>query len=68
MCRTKEFKYVRRIYEEDELYDLNKDPDERNNIIDDPSYAEIISNLKEKLLTWYLETCDVVPFKTDARF
>ncbi|MFX1339128.1 MAG: sulfatase-like hydrolase/transferase [Promethearchaeota archaeon] len=68
MCRTQNFKYVRRLYEQDELYDLNKDPEERNNIIGDPAYTEILSNLKEKLLTWYIETCDVVPFKIDSRF
>ncbi len=68
MCRTKDFKYVRRLYEKDELYDLIKDPEELNNVIDNPSYTEILSSLKEKLLTWYLETCDVVPFKPDARF
>ncbi len=26
MCRTAEHKYVRRLYESDELYDLRKDP------------------------------------------
>ena len=68
MCRTNEFKYVRRLYEKDEFYDLNKDPEEMENLIDDPNYAEVISKLKEKLLTWYVETCDVVPFETDRRF
>jgi len=68
MCRTKSFKYVRRLYEQDELYDLNKDPGEMDNIIDDNAYADIISDLKERILSWYLETCDVVPFKTDRRF
>jgi len=68
MCRTKDFKYVRRLYEKDELYDLNKDPGELNNIIDDPTYNEILSSLKEKMLTFYVETCDVVPFQTDTRF
>ena len=28
MCRTKDYKYVRRLYETDELYDLKKDPGE----------------------------------------
>ena len=68
MCRTQEFKYVRRRYEKDELYDLTKDPDELINEIDNPDYTEILSGLKERLLTWYIETCDVIPFKTDARF
>ena len=68
MCRTMDFKYVRRLYEQDELYDLNKDPEEYNNIIDDPVYTDILSSLKERLLTWYVKTSDVVPFETDRRF
>ena len=68
MCRTIDFKYVKRLYEQSELYDLNKDPEEMNNIIDDPAYKDILSDLKEKLLTWYVETCDVVPFEIDRRF
>ena len=65
MCRTHDFKYVRRLYEQDELYDLNKDPEELNNIIVDLAYKDILSDLKEKLLNWYVETCDVVPFEAD---
>ncbi|MFX1457513.1 MAG: sulfatase-like hydrolase/transferase [Promethearchaeota archaeon] len=68
MCRTKDYKYVRRLYEKDELYDLNKDPSELYNVIDNPEYKSILFNLKERMLTWYVETCDVVPFETDWRF
>jgi len=67
MCRTREYKYVRRLYEQDELYDLLHDPHETNNIVADPAYAPILAQLKERMLTWYMETCDVVPRKTDAR-
>jgi len=67
MCRTQDFKYVRRLYETDELYDLRDDPDETNNHIDDPSLADILAQLKERLLTFYLETGDVVPHDTDRR-
>ena len=68
MCRNKDFKYVRRLYEMDELYDLSIDPEEVNNVINDPKYTQVLLNLKESMLTWYLETCDVVPFDTDRRF
>jgi arylsulfatase A-like enzyme len=68
MCRTKDFKYVRRLYEKDELYDLNNDSEELFNLIDDSKYTDILSNLKERMLTWYVETCDVVPFEIDWRF
>ena len=67
MCRTRDYKYVRRLYETDELYDLRKDPGEVNNVIDEPSYAEALADLRDRLLTWYQTTCDVVPYKTDVR-
>jgi len=68
MCRTRDYKYVRRLYEGDELYDLKNDPKELDNRIDDPALSGVLANLKEKLLTFYLETCDVVPHQTDKRF
>ena len=43
------------------------DPGEINNVIDDPQYASELKNLKEKMLSWYQETCDVVPLKGDER-
>jgi arylsulfatase A-like enzyme len=67
MCRTRDFKYVRRLYEADELYDLRADPGEQRNVAGDPSYAAALAQLKERLLTWYQETADVVPFETDRR-
>ena len=67
MCRTKGFKYVRRLYESDELYDLRTDPGELNNRIDDPALAGVLAELKDRLLTFYLETGDVVPHDTDQR-
>lgn len=67
MCRTAEYKYVRRLYELDELYDLARDPQELRNVIDDPAYAGVAISMRERMLTWYQETCDVVPFDTDMR-
>lgn len=67
MCRTRRFKYVRRLYESDELYDLRDDPQEQHNRIDDPSLAGVLAELKERLLTFFLETADVVPHDTDRR-
>lgn len=67
MIRTYRYKYVRRLYEDDELYDLQQDPMELHNRIDDPALSAILADLKERLLTFYLETCDVVPFETDKR-
>lgn len=67
MCRTKRFKYVRRLYEPDELYDLQHDPQERNNLIDHPAYSETAAAMRDRLLTFYLETGDVVPFDANKR-
>jgi len=67
MCRTRDFKYVRRLYEPDELYDLRADPAELHNRIDDPELADVRVQLKERLLTFYLETCDAVPHDADQR-
>lgn len=67
MIRSGSFKYVRRLYETDELYDLLNDPFERKNVINEPEYKDIIAQLKEKMLTHYQATCDVVPHKRDTR-
>ena len=67
MCRARRFKYVRRLYEPDELYDLASDPQELVNRIDDPALAGDLAKLKERLLTFYIETGDVVPHDTDRR-
>lgn len=67
MCRTQDWKYVRRLGEEDELYDLNTDPGEQNNLIQQAQYAPVLAALKERLLTWLLETADVVPYTANRR-
>lgn len=67
MCRTQRHKYVFRLYEKDELYDLEKDPAEQNNEIDNPHYAETAAALRYRILEWYTETCDTVPRIPDKR-
>jgi arylsulfatase A-like enzyme len=67
MIRTQRYKYVRRLYEQDELYDLEVDPQELHNRIDDPALAAIRAELVEQMLTHLQATADVVPFKRDAR-
>ncbi len=68
MVRTTEYKYVRRLYESDELYDLKRDPAELDNRIDDPALAEPLRRLRDRLLTFYLRTGDTVPHDTDRRW
>lgn len=67
MIRTQAFKYVMRLYEMDELYDLTTDPHELHNRIGDPDLAEVIESLRGQLLRFYLETSDVVPHDYDER-
>jgi arylsulfatase A-like enzyme len=68
MCRTRDWKYVRRLYEGDELYDLRSDPQELHNRIGDPDCADVLARLKERMLTFFLETGDVVPHEPDLRW
>lgn len=67
MCRTHDFKYVHRLYESDELYDLLADPKELQNRIADPTLTGERIRLHDRMLRWYQETCDVVPHDTDRR-
>jgi arylsulfatase A-like enzyme len=67
MCRTHDFKYVMRLYETDELYNLKNDQNETVNEIDNPEYSAVLAQLKSRLLTWYMETCDTVPRQQDVR-
>lgn len=67
MCRTQDYKYVRRLYEQDELYNLRVDPQELHNRIGDPALAQVLAQLKERLLTFFMETADVAPWKADER-
>jgi len=67
MCRTQDYKYVMRLYETDELYDLKADPQELDNRIGDPKLSDIKGQLKDRLLTFLLETADVVPRDADRR-
>ncbi len=48
---TKEFKLIHFYYDvnEWELYDRKKDPQEINNVINDPAYAKVVREMKEKL-------------------
>lgn len=68
MCRTKDWKYVMRFYESDELYDLRKDPGETRNLVNDRRSQKVLARMKDRLLKWYMETCDVAPHDTDKRW
>lgn len=68
MVRMGDLKYVWRMEESDELYDLEKDPLETRNQIANPDYRDHVTRLRERLLRHLIETGDRVPEKMDSRF
>jgi arylsulfatase A-like enzyme len=58
--RTHEWTYVHRVHEGAELYDRTADPAEARNLIDDPAHAAVAGALRDRLLTWQIETADVI--------
>lgn len=68
MIRTADYKYVSRVNEADELYDLVKDPKERYNVISDPQYSHVVREMEKRLRLWLMRTADIVPFDYDKRF
>ena len=58
MIRTKKWKLIIRNEAKEELYDLMNDPQELYNLIDNDKYSKIKSELKDKMLKWYLNTSD----------
>ncbi len=53
MIRTRRYKYVLNQGAMDELYDLEADPGEVVNRIDDPALRAVQGELREQLLAWY---------------
>lgn len=66
--RDQRHSYVHRLYEGPELYDLVDDPGETVNLAGSPEHAAIEARLRDAVLTWLLETSDVVPWDPDPRF
>ena len=67
MIRSMRYKYVKRLYEKDEFYDLSVDPKEMENRIDDKAYAKIIDEMQKMMLEFFVRTADNVPMKRDRR-
>ncbi|MBA46451.1 MAG: hypothetical protein CL893_00005, partial [Dehalococcoidia bacterium] len=62
MVRTDKWKYITDSNDDiDELYDLENDPWELENLSKQKEYLPIILNLKELLLDWMIETEDKKP-------
>lgn len=67
MLRTAGHKYVYRLLEPDELYDLRVDPDEMRNVISDPAQRDYLEQLRARLLDRMIETADFVPMRENHR-
>lgn len=65
--RNKDFTFVLRLYEQNELYSRENDLREAHNLINNPAYLETISFFEKKLLLWFLESSDHAPFEKDDR-
>lgn len=56
--RAGNLKYGYNLTFRDELYDLERDPHETQNRIDDPDYRKAVGDLRERLDQWMIETGD----------
>jgi len=56
--RTDKYKYIRYhgVWDTNELYDLENDPDEMNNLIAESEHQEMIKGLRSELDAWLEET------------
>jgi len=59
MVRTRRWKYVYAPHTKDELYDLQDDPAELKNLIDDPEQAGVLREMKARLIGWNDATNDM---------
>ncbi|MBS3761694.1 MAG: sulfatase-like hydrolase/transferase [Planctomycetes bacterium] len=67
-CRTHDHKYVRRPYSGDhELFDLNADPGELQNVCGRAEYKEVEQEMERRLLDFFATTADVLPREQDSR-
>ena len=47
-----------------ELYDLNADPHEMNNLYDDPAHIDRVRDMAARVRIWQHETGDTAPLPT----
>ena len=63
MVRTERWKYVYQPHDLDELYDLEADPAEMNNLVNDPEHADVLEEMKARLIGWNDATNDMFQWK-----
>ena len=67
MLRNLTHKLVHRPTEVSELYDLEIDPKELNNVYNDEKYIDFKREMEQQLISWLILTGDVPPLRTDSR-
>jgi arylsulfatase A-like enzyme len=65
--RTADWTYVYRHEEGDELYDRRADPSEIRNLASDTAHRETCRTLRDEVLSWLVETSDVIAPSRDPR-
>ena len=66
--RTSKYKFIRYhgVWDINELYDIENDPNEMNNLIRDPEYKEIAIGLRNAIFDWLAKTDgESMPLKPD---
>jgi arylsulfatase A-like enzyme len=58
MLQTDRFKYVFYPNDFDELYDHDADPYEMHNLARDPAYADVLRDMKQRMVGWMARTKD----------
>ena len=61
MLRWRNWKYVAHLDDKDELYDLETDPYELCNRIDDPVAQDVKCEMQKRLLLWMNQSRDDAP-------
>ncbi len=67
--RTDRYKYMHYhgIWDTDELYDLQNDPTEMNNLINDPDHKALVQQLNKRLFDWLEKTEGMlIPLRRDS--
>lgn len=58
--RSRRYKYVYYPFDKDELYDEEADPWEMHNLVDEPSAAPVLAEMKERMVRWMKQVGDVM--------
>ena len=69
--RTDKYKYIyyHGIWDKNELYDIEKDPKEMNNLIDVPEYGNTVTGMNKKMFDWLSSTGGMnIPLRRDADY